>query len=239
MESDATSPGSRKRAWAAGIAARPSATISTGAPPHRRESSLAHRSASSARASTLGAMCARQSVQAASGLGGSIRIGDVTISDLPGYRRDLYRVSHIGFIFQQFNLIPYLSIEENVLLPCLLCSGREQNEQGSVKQRVKQLLSELDLPEDSWGKKVRQLSIGQQQRVAAARALIGRPELIVADEPTSALDYDRRISFLDVLMKQCRQQNTTLLFVSHDLNLAPQFSRTVDLNEINHAGYHG
>lgn len=170
---------------------------------------------------------------------GSIRIGDVTISDLPGYRRDLYRVSHIGFIFQQFNLIPYLSIEENVLLPCLLCSGREQNEQGSVKQRVKQLLSELDLPEDSWGKKVRQLSIGQQQRVAAARALIGRPELIVADEPTSALDYDRRISFLDVLMKQCRQQNTTLLFVSHDLNLAPQFSRTVDLNEINHAGYHG
>ena len=97
----------------------------------------------------------------------------------------------------------------------------------------------LNLPEDSWGKKVRQLSIGQQQRVAAARALIGRPELIVADEPTSALDYDRRISFLDVLMKQCRQQNTTLLFVSHDLNLAPQFSRTVDLNEINHAGYHG
>ena len=151
----------------------------------------------------------------------------------------LLKVSHIGFIFQQFNLIPYLSIEENVLLPCLLCSGREQNEQGSVKQRVKQLLSELDLPEDSWGKKVRQLSIGQQQRVAAARALIGRPELIVADEPTSALDYDRRISFLDVLMKQCRQQNTTLLFVSHDLNLAPQFSRTVDLNEINHAGYHG
>ena len=145
----------------------------------------------------------------------------------------MYRVNHIGFIFQQFNLIPYLSIEENVLLPCLLSCRREQNEPGPVKEKARQLLEELDLPQDIWNKKVRQLSIGQQQRVAAARALIGRPDIIVADEPTSSLDYDRRVSFLKVLMKQCSQQNTTLLFVSHDLNLASQFSRTINLTEIN------
>lgn len=164
---------------------------------------------------------------------GTIKIRDIVINELPGYKRDLYRVNHIGFIFQQFNLIPYLSIEENVLLPCLLSCRREQNEPGPVKEKARQLLEELDLPQDIWNKKVRQLSIGQQQRVAAARALIGRPDIIVADEPTSSLDYNRRVSFLKVLMKQCSQQNTTLLFVSHDLNLASQFSRTINLTEIN------
>ena len=164
---------------------------------------------------------------------GTIKIRGIVINELPGYKRDLYRVNHIGFIFQQFNLIPYLSIEENVLLPCLLSCRREQNEPGPVKEKARQLLEELDLPQDIWNKKVRQLSIGQQQRVAAARALIGRPDIIVADEPTSSLDYDRRVSFLKVLMKQCSQQNTTLLFVSHDLNLASQFSRTINLTEIN------
>lgn len=163
---------------------------------------------------------------------GNISIDGILINKLSSYKRDLYRVNHIGFIFQQFNLIPYLSIEENVLLPCLLSNERNSHE-SNAKEQTKRLLLELDLPQELWSKKVRQLSIGQQQRVAAARALLGKPSIIIADEPTSSLDYDRRISFLQLLLKQCQQQNTTLLFVSHDLTLSNQFTRTINIKDLN------
>jgi putative ABC transport system ATP-binding protein len=85
-------------------------------------------------------------------------------------------------------------------------------------------------------KPVAELSIGQQQRVAAARALIGKPELVIADEPTSALDHDNRSAFIELLLEQANQANSTLLFVSHDPTLEPLFDRSLDLRQLNQAG---
>ncbi|MBU1666484.1 MAG: ATP-binding cassette domain-containing protein, partial [Gammaproteobacteria bacterium] len=112
--------------------------------------------------------------------------------------RDRFRVDHVGLIFQQFNLIPYLSVLDNVLLPCRF-SRRRRERAGDMKQAAATLLSHLGLGEDLWQRPATQLSVGQQQRVAAARALIGQPEIVIADEPTSALDAARQEAFLGLL----------------------------------------
>jgi putative ABC transport system ATP-binding protein len=150
--------------------------------------------------------------------------------------RDRFRVDHIGLIFQQFNLIPYLSVLDNVLLPCRF-SRRRRDRAGEGGQAAAQaaaaLLSHLDLAEDLWRRPATQLSVGQQQRVAAARALIGRPEIVIADEPTSALDAARQAAFLQLLRRECAAANAALLFVSHDQRLAEGFPRRVAMAQIN------
>jgi putative ABC transport system ATP-binding protein len=146
--------------------------------------------------------------------------------------RDRFRVDHIGLIFQQFNLIPYLSVLDNVLLPCRF-SRRRAERAGDMRQAAATLLQHLDLDESLWQRKATQLSVGQQQRVAAARALIGRPEIVIADEPTSALDAARQAAFLDLLRRECAAANAALLFVSHDLRLAEGFVRRVEMGQIN------
>ncbi|MDB5777238.1 MAG: methionine transporter ATP-binding protein [Herbaspirillum sp.] len=155
--------------------------------------------------------------------------------------RDRFRVDHIGFIFQQFNLIPYLSMLDNVLLPCQFSAYRRQRalKQGhTLRAAAAALLGSLDLAPTLWDRPATQLSIGQQQRVAAARALIGRPEIIVADEPTSALDADRQQGFLDLMQRECAQAEASLLFVSHDQRLAQRFTHRVALDAINTAPVH-
>lgn len=167
---------------------------------------------------------------------GSISIMGTDLGTLPAYRRDRFRVDHIGFIFQQFNLIPYLSILDNVLLPCHFSAARRQRlrEQGlDMATAARHLLQTLDLPEALWQRDAAALSIGQQQRVAAARALIGSPPVIMADEPTSALDADRQQAFLSLLQAQCRTTGAALLFISHNLSLQQQFDRTIALHQIN------
>jgi putative ABC transport system ATP-binding protein len=146
--------------------------------------------------------------------------------------RDRFRVDHIGLIFQQFNLIPYLSVLDNVLLPCRF-SRRRAERAGDMRQAAATLLQHLDLDESLWQRKATQLSVGQQQRVAAARALIGRPEIVIADEPTSALDAARQTAFLALLRRECAAANAALLFVSHDLRLAEGFVRRVEMGQIN------
>ena len=171
---------------------------------------------------------------------GTISILGTELHSISASARDQFRVDHIGFIFQQFNLIPYLSILDNVLLPCQFSRYRRQRAlaQGStLRSAAESLLSSLDLAPSLWRKPVTQLSIGQQQRVAAARALIGQPEIIVADEPTSALDADRQQRFLDLVQRECEQARSTLLFVSHDQRLASRFSHQLALNELNHAAH--
>lgn len=158
-----------------------------------------------------------------------------TVSSFSQGQRDRFRADHIGYIFQQFNLLPYLSVIDNVLLPCQFSSLRKNNVKQSLEQEAKHLLERLHLPKDKIHSPVIDLSIGQQQRVAAARALIGHPELLIADEPTSALDHDNRAAFIELLMEEATQANTTLVFVSHDPTLESFFDRTIDLPNINQA----
>ncbi|MDP9932241.1 putative ABC transport system ATP-binding protein [Variovorax paradoxus] len=158
-------------------------------------------------------------------------------SQLSGAARDRSRVAHVGYIFQQFNLLPYLSVLDNVLLPCRFSQRRESQAArgGSSREQAEHLLDQMGLDPHLWKRQAMQLSVGQQQRVAAARALIGQPEVVIADEPTSALDEDRREAFLDVLLTACAVNHSALVFVSHDQRIAQRFARHVLLPEINRA----
>lgn len=146
--------------------------------------------------------------------------------------RDLFRGDHIGYIFQQFNLLPYLTVRENILAPLLFSQLKNEKETEDEETRILTLLKHLSLDINP-DKSVQSLSIGQQQRVAAARALIGEPEIIIADEPTSALDKISTEDLITHLFKECERLNTTLVFVSHDDSLDSLFPRVIQLEEIN------
>ena len=156
---------------------------------------------------------------------------DLTL--LSSAARDALRGGHIGYVFQMFNLIPYLTVLENIQLPCRISAERLRRLNGHpLDHAARELAARLGIAAIV-DENVVDLSVGQQQRVAAARALLGAPELIIADEPTSALDEDHRSSFLDVLFDQCRAIGSTLIFVSHDRRMMPLFDRAVSLREIN------
>ena len=171
---------------------------------------------------------------------GSIRVTGRPINTLSGPGRDRFRADHIGFIYQLFNLIPYLSVVENVTLPCRFSRcrrARARDRSSNVEAEALRLLGELGMGDESILKKPAiELSVGQQQRVAAARALIGTPEIIIADEPTSSLDADHRDAFLELLFKECDTVDTTMVYVSHDNSLKKNFGRTIRLAEVNFPG---
>jgi putative ABC transport system ATP-binding protein len=167
---------------------------------------------------------------------GSVALNGTDWSTLSASRRDAHRADHVGYIFQQFNLLPYLSVLENVALPCRFSTRRRDRAveaDSSVTAAAERLLRQMGLGKELWSRPAARLSVGQQQRVAAARALIGQPEVIIADEPTSALDAPLRDSFLSLLLDHCRETNTTLVFVSHDERLAAQFERRLSLASMN------
>jgi len=168
---------------------------------------------------------------------GSVLVLGQDIGRLGGAARDRFRADHIGFIFQMFNLIPYLSVVENVCLPCGFSDRRRSRAiaaAASVEAEAVRLLDHLDMAGAAvLHRPVTDLSVGQQQRVAAARARIGAPELVIADEPTSSLDADRRSAFLSLLFRECARNQTTLVFVSHDASLAAQFDRDISFARIN------
>ncbi|WP_462379911.1 ABC transporter ATP-binding protein [Pseudomonas sp. Marseille-QA0892] len=169
---------------------------------------------------------------------GQVRLLGNDLAALSSSERDRFRVDHTGYIFQQFNLLPFLTVGENVALPCRFSqvrAGRAEARHGSLPGAIRHLLEQLGLGADLLDRRADTLSIGQQQRVAAARALIGSPELVIADEPTSALDADAREGFLKLLFAECRASEAGLLFVSHDQSLAPLFDRDVSLSELNRA----
>ncbi|BBM65783.1 ABC transporter ATP-binding protein [Vibrio alfacsensis] len=169
---------------------------------------------------------------------GSISVLNTDMASLKASQRDKFRADHVGYIFQQFNLLPYLNVIENVLIPCQFSRVRRNrvaSNAASLEKQATTLLERLHLPKALHNKTVSELSIGQQQRVAAARALIGQPELVIADEPTSALDHDNRKAFIELLMEQAKLANATLVFVSHDPTLESLFDRTLNLPEINQA----
>lgn len=163
---------------------------------------------------------------------GEIRLLGTDLSTLSPSRRDQFRADHLGVVFQQFNLLPYLTALENVTLSCAF-SRRKSDlvaDTGGLASTARDLLRALNLADELHTSPVGELSVGQQQRAAVARALIGRPEIVLADEPTSALDADNRDRFLELLFQEVEAHGCTLIFVSHDQQLAGRFSRFIELS---------
>jgi putative ABC transport system ATP-binding protein len=164
---------------------------------------------------------------------GSVRVLGRELTTMSGAERDAFRGSQVGYIFQLFNLIPYLSVSDNIVLPCRLHRERrlrlgDQSLEVAARAAAERLGIAALLHQQ-----VTKLSVGEQQRVAAARALIGMPGVMLADEPTSSLDHDHRGRFLELLFECTEEADSTLIFVSHDRTLMPMFHRAVSLNDIN------
>ncbi|HSR69691.1 MAG TPA: ABC transporter ATP-binding protein [Acidobacteriota bacterium] len=164
---------------------------------------------------------------------GEVRVLQRDLGALSSHQRDAFRGGHIGYIFQMFNLIPYLNVRENITLPCRMSRQRAARMQGSSLDEAARGIARALGIEPLLEEPVTELSVGQQQRVAAARSLVGRPEIVIADEPTSSLDADHRERFLQLLFGCCQEAGSTLIFVSHDGSLRPLFDRAVSLPEIN------
>jgi len=163
---------------------------------------------------------------------GAVVVDGVDLGTLRPSARDRLRAERIGVIFQMFNLLPYASPLENILLQLSFAPERRKR-LANVRDEALRLTSVLGLDQELvLNAQTTELSIGQQQRVAAARALIGRPKLIIADEPTSSLDANSQAAFLDLLMVQAEEAGATLVMVSHDARLASNFDRSVDLADI-------
>ena len=166
---------------------------------------------------------------------GSVRVLDRDLVTMSGSQRDAFRAEHIGYVFQQFNLIPYLSAYDNIALPCRLDARRRARlGRVSLDAAIKDVASQLDIVE-LLHQQSTALSVGQQQRVAAARALLAAPELVICDEPTSSLDTDRRDAFLALLASSVERAQATLLFVSHDASLGAHFDAQLSLPMLNRA----
>lgn len=165
---------------------------------------------------------------------GTINILGTQLQDFTQSQRDQFRGDHIGFIFQRFNLINYLSLAQNISLPCRASKIRRNRLKSDMGVEISRLIEHLNLTAYSHAT-VSKLSVGQQQRVAVARALLGSPEIIIADEPTSSLDDDVTDKFIKLLLKECENNETTVIFVSHDKRLAKYFDREISLIEINGA----
>lgn len=159
---------------------------------------------------------------------GSVSLLGQPLGELSASRRDAFRADHLGFIFQQFNLIPYLSVLDNVLLPCRF-SARRAKRISDPEAEARRLLAALDLDPALLSRSAAELSVGQQQRVAAARALIGQPEILIADEPTSALDAERQAAFVELLLSEAKRSGSAVVVVSHDLRLAGHFAHSLAL----------
>ncbi|KJZ18528.1 ABC transporter ATP-binding protein [Loktanella sp. S4079] len=162
---------------------------------------------------------------------GSVVVDGTDLGAMRAGRRDRFRADRIGVIFQQFNLLPYARVADNILLPLRFAPARKARANDPLNEAAR-LCRALGLPDGVLSQPSGSLSVGQQQRVAVARALIGSPPLIVADEPTSALDAATQDSFLSLLFDQTNRAKSSLLMVSHDERLGERFDRVINLQDI-------
>jgi putative ABC transport system ATP-binding protein len=157
---------------------------------------------------------------------GSIRIDNVEVSQLSEAGRDRYRAIKLGYVFQTFNLLPAFTALENVLLGMTFARGKKDS------QRAHQLLDRVGLASRA-SHKPAALSVGEQQRVAVARALANRPRLLLADEPTANVDPANQQMIIDLIRETCREEEITLVLVTHSSEVASQFDRVDQLEDVN------
>ena len=162
---------------------------------------------------------------------GQVSILGKRLDQITSRQRDRFRAGHIGYMFQQFNLISYLNAFDNILLASQFSQRKNT---GVLQDEIEKMLTVLNISADDWCKPTRNLSIGQQQRVAIARALVNKPQLLIADEPTSSLDPVNKEAFMALLMSIVSENRITLVFVSHDISLSSNFNRVESLSDINH-----
>ena len=153
---------------------------------------------------------------------GEVIVLGKNLAKLSTTKRDAFRASELGIIFQEFNLLPFLSLLENIQLPFLFTKDKKYN-----PKKALELLRQLGFQKETIHQPTSKLSIGQQQRVALARALISEAKIILADEPTSALDEENRDNFLDLLFEFGKK--STIIYVSHDKSIAPRFEHILEL----------
>lgn len=158
---------------------------------------------------------------------GTISVAGTRVHGLSGAARDRFRAQHVGMIFQTFNLLQGFSAIENVLA-ALMFSRVPQREH---KPRAAALLAQLGITRPD--AKVEQLSVGQRQRVAVARAVVCEPTLVLADEPTASLDQANAQAAMDVIIEACSRAKSALVCVSHDLSIASRFDSVVHMSPVN------
>jgi putative ABC transport system ATP-binding protein len=156
---------------------------------------------------------------------GSVTIGSTNVTDLPEPQRVAFRRDAIGLVYQADNLLPFLTVAENIQLQLALCGDSEETE-----ERIADLLDRLGLG-DLGDRLPDQLSGGQRQRVAVARAIVHRPTVILADEPTGALDEANATAVIQLLLDAHQRLGSTLVLVTHDLSIARAMGRIVELRE--------
>jgi putative ABC transport system ATP-binding protein len=164
-------------------------------------------------------------------ISGDIFLNEQKLNDLKANKKDQFRSDNIGIIFQQFNLLPYANVIDNITLP-LYFSKKRDSRVTNHRETVLNICRSLQLSESTIAMQANKLSVGQQQRVAVARALIGNPSLIIADEPTSSLDASTQKKFLDLMFRQIEEHKSTLLMVSHDSSISNYFDRTINIKDI-------
>ena len=164
-------------------------------------------------------------------ISGDIFLNEQKLNDLKANKKYQFRSDNIGIIFQQFNLLPYANVIDNITLPLYFSKNRDSRVTNH-RETALNLCRSLQLSESTIAMQANKLSVGQQQRVAVARALIGNPSLIIADEPTSSLDASTQKKFLDLMFRQIEEHKSTLLMVSHDSSISNYFDRTINIKDI-------
>ncbi len=160
---------------------------------------------------------------------GCIQLNDDNMNALNNHQRRLYRLRHIGMIFQAFELLDYLNVRDNILLQARLCPGVSIDQ--SIKDKASAIAVILGLG-DKLSRNINALSQGERQRVAVCRALLLKPALVLADEPTGNLDPENKQAVLKQLISVCKQQQCILLTVTHDHSLLPNFDRVINMVDL-------